>query len=546
VQRYLDRGVNRLRDGKASLATWAFKRPGFIVAVSALALFFSVNLIGKLGLAFFPAAERDQFTIDVWLPEGRDIQATERVAARMEQMVQKQTGVHSYVSYIGQGGPRFYYNVSPEAPAANYAQIVVNTESMHVTDRMVASLQREALATIAEARITARRLEQGPPVGAPIAVRVSGENVATLRQIADQIKITLNQTSGTHSIYDTFGEDTLNLQVNVNEDRAGLLGLSSLQVAQSAKLAFSGQTVTLLREGDKEIPVDVRLVESERKLSDVLDLYVAGTRGAVQLRQVANLALTPEASRITRRNGERTVTVFAFTDGSRLPSAVLADVQARLARLKLVPGYRIGYGGEAEETQKSFGYLGLVFAGAFVLNIVILIVQFNSWPLVLSVLAAVPLGVIGAVPGLYLAHQNFGFMAFLGIAALGGIVTNHTIFLFHYAQEHAQHEGISMSEALVEASRRRLRPILLTVLLTVGALLPQAFSGSKLWPPLDWAIIAGLTVSTILTMIVIPSIYTLLSKTRRKPAHVESATESVITVATVPASTALSSANVKP
>jgi multidrug efflux pump subunit AcrB len=238
---------------------------------------------------------------------------------------------------------------------------------------------------------------------------------------------------------------------------------------------------------------------------------------------VASLRLAPEDGRIVRRDGARTITVSAYPDGSRLPSAILADVKAKLpAAVPLPAGYTVAFGGESEETNDSFGNMGVVFAVALVLNVVILVLQFNSFPLVLAILSAVPLGVIGAVPGLYLARQNFGFMAFLGIAALGGIVTNHTIFLFHYALEERRHRpGVSMADALVDASRRRLRPILLTVLLSVGALLPQALSGSRLWPPLDWAIIAGLLVSTFLSMIVVPSVYALISRRALRAEEVE-------------------------
>jgi outer membrane protein TolC len=296
----------------------------------------------------------------------------------------------------------------------------------------------------------------------------------------------------------------------VDEDRAAALGLSSAVVAQTARLAYTGQVVSLLREGDKEIPIELRGELQERVSPESLrDLYLPG---GVQLQQVATLALTPGEGRIVRRNGQQTLTVSAYLDGSRLASAIVDDLKVSLVKQPLTETVALGYGGEQEEANKSFVNMIVVFAAAFVFNLVVLMVQFNSVPIVTAILASVPLGVIGAVPGLFLAHQNFGFMAFLGIAALGGIVTNHTIFVFHYAQEEQRHQQISMADALVDASRRRLRPILLTVLLSVGALLPQAFSGSKLWPPLDWAIIAGLLVSTFLTMIVIPSVYALLAR----------------------------------
>jgi multidrug efflux pump subunit AcrB len=520
VQRWLDGMVDGLREGKATLARWASLRPGLVAGAAALGVLGAAGLIPRLGLAFFPAAERDQFIVDVWLPEGSDITATERTATRVERIIRERGGpasVRSLVTYIGQGGPRFYYNVTPEPPAANYAQIVVNTTTVSDTDRLVAAVQREADATITGARITARKLEQGPPIGAPIAVRLYGEDKDELRRLASGIGKLIARTPGAHSVSNSFGETThsVKLAVRVDEERAALFGLSSAEVAQTARLAFSGQTVSVLREADEEIPIALRLDPAERRMpGDLSGLYLAAAAGSIPLSQVATLALAPEEARVTRRNGERAITVQAYANGTRLASAVVDDVTARLAALPLPPGYRLEIAGEAAEASKTFGDMALVFGLAFGMTVVLLVLQFNSWPVVLAILSAVPLGVIGAAPGLYLTGQNFGFMAFLGISALGGIVTNHSIFLFHYAQEEQRAREVSMAEALVNASRRRLRPILLTVLLSVGALLPQALSGSRLWPPLDWAIIAGLSVSMFLSMIVIPAIYTLLARRR--------------------------------
>lgn len=529
VQRWLDRGVDALREGKASLAQLAFRRPGVVVGIASVLLFGAVSLIPKLGFSFFPSADRDQFTIDVWLPEGRDIRATERAVQKVEKLLAGQKGIVSYVSYIGQGGPRFYYNVNPEVPTPNYAQLVVNTETLDQTEALVTALQAAARTAVPEARVTAKKLEQGPPVGAPVAVRVTGESVVGLRRAAAELEARLNEIAGTHSVHNSYGELPLQLEVKIDEDRAAALGLSSAAVAQTARLAVTGQTVSLFREGDKEIPIELRVAASERKSpDDVLNLYLPG---GGTLRQVASLALTPGEGRIVRRNGQRTLTVSAFLDGTRLASAVVDDLKLSLAQKPLTEPVTVGFGGEQEEANKTFTDMMVVFAVAFVFNLVVLMVQFNSVPIVTAILSSVPLGVIGAVPGLYLAHQNFGFMAFLGIAALGGIVTNHTIFIFHYAQEEQRQQPVSMAEALVDASRRRLRPILLTVLLSVGALLPQAYAGSKLWPPLDWAIIAGLLVSTFLTMIVIPSVYALLARGEARRLLVPAVVASVLMMA---------------
>ncbi|MBC8140957.1 MAG: efflux RND transporter permease subunit [Armatimonadetes bacterium] len=513
VQKWLDGVIANLRDGKAGLAQWSLKRPALVVAIAVLAFVGSVSLIPRLGFAFFPPAERDQFVIDVWLPEGRDIVATGDAVRVVENLLlkeKKEKNVRSFVAYIGQGGPRFYYNITPEAPAANYAQIVVNSASLDATDELVPRLQKTLRAATPQARVVVKKLEQGSPVGAPIAVRITGDDTQILRKLSADVRRVVAGTPGAVSVYEDYAERPLRLRVAVDDDRAAPLGITSASVARQVRLAFSGETATFLRDGDEQIPVDLRLETSERDATDLLDLYVAGNSVTVPLRSIATVSLAPEDARIVRRNAQHTLTVFAYSDGSRLASAVQADAQKSLAKLNVPDGYQVSFGGESEKSGDSFAQLLTVFAVAFVFNIVILTVQFNNAAIVAAVLSAVPLGVIGAIPGLFLAHQNFGFMAFLGIMALGGLVTNHTIYIFHYALEEAHEQGLTMADALIAASRRRLRPILLTVLLSVGALLPQAFSGSRLFPPLDWAIIAGLTVSTFLTMIVVPSVYILL------------------------------------
>jgi multidrug efflux pump subunit AcrB len=520
VQRALLRGIDRLRRLFAALATRGLRRPALTVTFALIAMAVAFGNIGRLGSQFFPLAERDQFTVDVWLPEGRDIRATGRVAAHVEAMIAHQSGVRSYVTHLGQGGPRFYYNISPEPPTPNYAQIVVNTESIEDTKRIAAAVQAEANASISDARVTARILEQGPPVGAPLAVRISGDDIPALRATAEKVKAILNQTPGAVSVYDSFGEMPLRLSVKVDQDRAALVGLSSESVAQAAQMAFSGQTVTYLRDGDKEVPIDLRLDPSERKTDDLLDLYLPGAGGvAVSLRQVAHIALEGQEARIVRRNAVRTLTVSAFPDGSRLPSAVLADARQRIDALSLPTGLTIGYGGEQEEVGRSFAELLLILCLSLAANLVIVVWEFNALRVAWTVMAAVPFGVTGAIAGLFLAHQPFGFMAFLGIIALGGVVTNHAIVLFEYAMAE-QRNGLGLSEALVEAGRRRLRPILLTVVLSIGGLIPQAVNGGNLWPPMAWSLIAGLLGSLILTLVVIPSLYAVLvGKGRRMQAE---------------------------
>jgi len=231
----------------------------------------------------------------------------------------------------------------------------------------------------------------------------------------------------------------------------------------------------------------------------------------VPLRQVATLSLAPREARIVRRNHVRTLTVSAFVDATHLASEVLAAARQRIDTLPLPSGVRIGYGGENEEVGKSFTELLLVLGVTVAANLLIVVWEFNSFRAALAILAAIPFSIIGAILGLYLLGLPFGFMAFLGLTSLGGIVTNHAIVLFEYALTE-QREGIGLDQALLAAGRKRLRPILLTVLLSVFGVLPQALNGGTLWPPLAWSLIFGLMISLVLTLVIVPSLYKLLTQ----------------------------------
>jgi len=505
------RGLDSVSAGIARMSSWGLRHAGLTVTVAVVALLVSLGMIPSLGIQFLPSAQRNQFTIDVWLPEGRDIAATERVTKRVEAILREQEGVRSFTSYVGQGGPRFYYNISPEVPAGNYAQLVVNTESIEATRRIKAGVQKSAEARITEARVTPRILEQGPDFPAPVVIRIAGDSVSELREVGARVKSLVRAIPGAASVHDDYGQPILSLKVNVDADRAALLGLSSADVAQATQMGFSGTPVSMLREGDKEIPIQMRLAAAERSdARSISDLYLPAAGGTVvPLRQVATVSMAPQESRIVRRNHVRTLSVRTFSDGSRLPSGILAEAQRKIQDVKLPPGYSVTYGGEHELVTQSFGEMTLIITLAIIMNLMIVAWEFNSWRVALTIMAAVPLSMTGAVLGLWITGQPFGLMAFLGITALAGVITNHEIVLFEYVQEEQKHTP-SLDQALLDACRKRFRPILLTVLLAIGGLLPQAVNGGSLWPPMAWALIFGLLMSLFQTMVVMRAFYALL------------------------------------
>jgi multidrug efflux pump subunit AcrB len=522
LRRFFLAGVDRLRDAISWLAARGIRRARLTVGLAFAGVILAVGVIPRLGTQFFPSAVRSQFTIDVFLPEGRDIRATLHTAEKVEQIVRARPGIVSYATYVGQGGPRFYYNVSPEPPEPNYAQIVVNTEDAEQTRPLIPAIQAAADARIPEARVTVRSLEQGPAVGAPIAVRISGEAIADLRRTGETVKAILNETPGAASVYQDYDEVPLALKVNVDEEQAKLAGLSAAEIAQATQMGFSGLTASFLREGDKEIPIQLRFEPAERSGPQSLaDMYLPSSTGAaVALRQVATISLAPQEGKIVRRNHVRTLTVLAFTDGTRLASQILADARMRIAALPLPPGVQITYGGEQEEVGRSFTELLLILGLTVAANLIIVLAEFNSFRAGLTILMAVPFSMTGAILGLFLMRLPFGFVAFLGLTALGGVVTNHAIVLFEYALAE-QREGVAMDQALLDAGRRRLRPILLTVLLSIFGVLPEGLHGGTLWPPLAWSLIFGLLMSLVLTLVIVPSFYKTISGGGRQPGEDE-------------------------
>lgn len=511
-KRFLD-GVDRLRDAISWLAVRGLRRSALTVMIATAALLAAIALIPRLGVQFFPSAVRNQFTIDVSLPIGRDITATLETAKRVEAIVRSQRGVESVATYVGQGGPRFYYNISPEPPAPNYAQIVVNIKSADDTHRLIAAIQNEADSTISNARVTVRSLEQGPPIGAPVAIRLSGDKISDLRAVGERVSSILNGCAGARSVYQDYDEPPLMLQVKVDKDQARLAGINSADVAEAAQLGFSGSQVSALKDGEKLIPIDLRFECRERSTPQSLqDMYLPTADGqTVPLRQVASLSLVPQESRILRRNHVRTLTVYAFTSGTRLASEILKEALGKIKGSSQLPGITMSIGGEQEEVGRSFTELLLILGVTVAANLVIVVWEFNSFRAAATVLVAVPFSMIGAILGLWVMHLPFGFMAFLGIISLSGVVTNHAIVLFEYALAE-QKDGMSMDEALLNAGRRRLRPILLTVLLSIFGVLPQGLNGGTLWPPLAWSLIFGLLMSLVLTLVIIPSFYKVIGK----------------------------------
>jgi multidrug efflux pump subunit AcrB len=504
---------------------WAIDHRRMVFALSLVLLAGGLVTGSTLKKSFFPNDLAYLSYVDVWLPEDAPLSATREAAQQADVVIRdvaeaygKEHGGHeprdvlqSVTMFVGGGGPRFWFSVAPEQQQLNYAQLIVQVKDKHDTGGLVPRLQEELTRRIAGARIDVRQLENGKAVGVPVAVRIAGEDGRELRAIAERVKAVFRDVPTADRVRDDWGAESFAVKLEVDSDRANLAGITNLDVAQSSALAMNGRTVGSLRDNDTLIPIVARLRSEERaQLADIQNLYVTPQQGSqkVPLRQVSSVEYRLETEKIRRRNQFRTITVSCFPVSGVLPSEVLRAAQAKVEAIgaSLPPGYTLTIAGEQEEQKKGFGDLAKVLGISVAAIFLALVLQFKNAVKPVIVFAAIPYGVAGALVSLRAMGTPFGFMAFLGIISLIGVIVSHVIVLFDFIEERHE-EGAPLREALVDAGILRLRPVLITVGATVLGLVPLAAHGGPLWESLCYAQIGGLTVATFLTLLLVPVLY---------------------------------------
>ncbi|HME90887.1 MAG TPA: efflux RND transporter permease subunit [Myxococcaceae bacterium] len=511
----------------ARAVRWAIEHRYRVLLASLLVLLAGGLATRQLKTSFFPKDLSYLSYVDIWLPENATLAATEETATLADQVVQEvaeQYGrnhpdrrgrprdvLQSTTTFLGGGSPRFWFSLSPQQDQLNYAQLVIEVKDNHDTTELLAPLQQALSARVPGALLDVRQLETGKPVGNPVEVRLSGDDIGTLRALSDQVQAILRSVPIADRIRDDWGIESPRLELAVNADRARLAGVSNREVAASSTAAFSGAPLGRLRDRDKQIPIVARLRDEERgTLSSLSNLYVLSTRGPnkVPLRQVSSVGLGFAPEKIQRRNQVRTVVVSSSPVPGRLPSEVMKLARERLAAVEkaLPPGYFIEIGGAQEQTVKVFRESAVVAIVSVLGILLALMIQFRSAVKPLIVLAAIPYGGAGALLAIVMMGAPFGFTAVLGIISLIGVIVSHVIVLFDFIEE--MHErGEPLEEALVDAGLLRLRPVLITVGATVFGLVPLAVHGGALWEPLTYAQIGGLTLATVITLVLVPVLY---------------------------------------
>jgi multidrug efflux pump subunit AcrB/outer membrane protein TolC len=504
-----------------SIIIWAMHHRKKVLIAAVVIFAAGVGILSLVRQQFFPLAERDQFVMDVWLPEGTCIEATDGAVRRIEGILQKQGEVRGYTSFLGASFPRFYYNVNPVPPASNFAQILVNTRTVKGTPKLVKQLREQLPSVAPEAKVFVKELQQGDVMEAPVEVRIVGDDLGTIRSIGEQVQGILNRTPGAIYIHTDWHEDQMLAGVDLHQEVANRLGFTNATIASELAGSFDGDTVSTFWEGDRDVDIDLRLDPSQRQtFQNVSDTYMMSpiTGARVPVRAMASLSPEWHPGRIVRRNGVRTLTVRAFPSEGRLASQILADVKKQINTLQLPPSYRIEYGGEDENQRETFGEMGKALGISLVLIFLILLLQFRTLADALIVMAAFPLALPGAAFGLFLTHNPFGFTAFIGVISLGGLVVRNSIILVDYIHERMKH-GVDLEEATLEAGERRLRPIFLTTMAAAVGVTPMIISRSSMWSPLASVIAFGLLGSMFFTLVVIPVLFVVANeKQRARPA----------------------------
>src|SRR5262245_1142346 len=484
-------------------------------------------IMTQLKPQFFPKDLQYLSYVEVWLPEDAPLIATREITERVEGLVRQHAeeyfahhkGEHgegrlvSLTTFMGGGGPRFWSTFSPEPRQTNYALIVIQTGSKHDTPALVKVLQDQLTTEVSGARVNVRELETGPPVGIPVSIRLSGDHMPTLRALTAQLEDIFRANPLAERVQEDWGSESFAVDVAIDPDRASRAGLSNADVAASTAIGLNGLTLTNMHEGDRTIPVVGRLRMEERaRLGDLRNLYVYSTQGTekVPLRQIASMSTGMRPEKIMRRNQFRTITVGAFPRSGVLSSEVMAASKPALDRFRanLPPGIRMEIAGELEKQQSGFTELAVILGICVGLIFLALAVQFQNAVKPLIVFGAIPYGIVGALAALGVMGSPFGFMAFLGIVSLVGVIVSHVIVLFDFIEE-AREKGESLEDALLDAGIIRLRPVLITVGATVFALVPLALHGGPLWEPLCYAQIGGLAIATVITLLLVPVFYSI-------------------------------------
>jgi multidrug efflux pump subunit AcrB len=487
---------------------WCIVRRKTVIAATVLSLVLGALGMGLTEKQFFPSSNRIELMADLWLPEGASIRATEREAARLERLLEGDPGVASYVTYVGNGSPRFFLSLDQQLFRANFAQVIVLTKDIESRERVITKLRHALADDFPGVRGRVNRVPLGPPVNYPVQFRVLGGDAAKLKQIAERVAEQMRANPHTVDVHPNWGDRVLALRVDVDQDKARALGVSSQTVSRAVAAVVSGTPLGQYRENDRLIDVVLRAPADERgSLAALGELAVPAAGGrSVPLVQVATVREVLEEPILWRRSRELALTVRAdIVDRVQAPDVTQA-IEPALAGIRagLPAGYRIEAGGAFEENLKAQASIAAGMPMVLAVIFALLMLQLKSFSRSFMVLLTAPLGIVGVALALLVFARPFGFVAMLGAIALGGMIMRNTVILVDQIEQDIA-AGHPVSIAIREAAVRRFRPIVLTAAAAVLAMIPLA--RSVLWGPMAYAIMGGLIVATVLTLLFVPALY---------------------------------------
>lgn len=511
VFRVFKRGINA---SYRPLLKWALRRPWLTILIAVAIFAGSLAMVPVVGFSLFPKSARPMFLINIETSDGSNIYETDRVTQYVEDVLSEVDLVKYYASNVGRGNPRIYYNIIPAQEAENRAQIFVQLHDVEpeVKEELIDDL-RERFEYYPNAKIIVQNFEQGPPLEAPVAIRVFGENLDSLRSVAGEVEDLIAQTEGTIYVTNPLKTQKTDLKIRINKEKAAALGVPIVGIDRTVRMGIAGLDAGTFRneEGD-EYNILVTLPKKEKVATmDIFDhMYVNSLNGqALPLRQVANIEFKTSTNVIRHYDKERFVTVTALVQSGYLASEINAALQEKLAAFDFPAGFRYKVAGEVESQEDSFGGLGGIILLTVFGLIGVLILEFRTFKSTLIVLSVIPMGFIGAILMLWIFGETLSFTATIGLIALAGIEVKNSILLVDFTNQ-LREQGMGLNEAIQEAGEIRFVPIVLTALTAIGGLTPLVIEYSPLYSPLAIVIIGGLISSTLLSRLVTPVLYKLL------------------------------------
>lgn len=498
----------------------ALTAPRATVIISLFLAVASFGLVPKIGFSLFPENDSPYFMADIELPQGAALSETDKAVRYADGVLAARKDIEWRFANSGYGNPQVYYNVFQVRAQPHIGQIYASFKHWHPEEGPKAVEQiRAEFRKYPGARITLRRFENGPPVDAPIAVRITGKDLATLTALAEQVESIVQNTEGTLDVRNPMAARTVDLDLRIDQTKAALLGVPAGAVDQTLRIALGGASVANFRDptGDA-YPVRVRLPgETASPVDDLRKVFIwNGQGGALPLAELANPGFRSGPTQIERFQRERVVTITATSAPGFLTSRVTADVAAQIAELKPPPGYKISFGGQAQAASESFSGLGAAVLIATFGVLAVLLLEFGTFAQMTVVAFVIPFGIMGGLIALFLSGYSLSFIAVIGFVALIGIEIKNSILLVDFTNK-LRREGVPLKEAVERAGELRFLPVLLTSATAIGGLIPLALEASPLYSPLAYVIIGGLISSTLIARIVTPAMYLLLAPKDKEP-----------------------------